>query len=212
MAGVHAARIVAPLFSVIALHGVIVTDSFHLAPGALSLGFVVAIAAGLADSRRNARALRGLCIAVAVLWGFQALALFLDARMAMVVKLPPILIHGWVAWIFGRTLLPGREPLIRRFSRLTRGAAVPELREYTRTMTLLWALAMAAMAAFALFMAIAATAETWSWAVNICLPLASLALFVGDHAYRAIRFRHLGTVSPLQTIRMLAQPRTWTVP
>lgn len=212
MSGLRAARLVAPLLSVIALHGVIVCDKLYLAPSALSLGFVVAFVSTLSGAPRSRRVLIVLGLVIVTLWGVQALAIYVDVSLAMAVKLPPILIHFYLAWMFGRTLRPGHEPLVRRFSRLSRGTAIPELESYVRLVTVLWAVTMTAMALVALIAAVTASLQTWTWTVNVGLPVGTVALFLGEHAYRAVRFRHLGMNSPLKTLRTLVEARTWTAP
>ena len=37
-------------------------------------------------------------------------------RTLSLLLLPPILLNGFMAWVFGRTLKPGRTPLIERAS------------------------------------------------------------------------------------------------
>tara|TARA_R110002167_G_scaffold257535_1_gene463998 strand:- start:10978 stop:11616 length:639 start_codon:yes stop_codon:yes gene_type:complete len=210
--GLSVARFVAPLLSVIALHGVILVDKLYLAPGALATGFALIVITILFDMPTNRRM---LIIATLILIGFmvfQMLAIYVDAALAMVVFLPPIIIHLWLAWMFGRTLFGGREPLIRRFSRLSRGTLPSELEVYTRRLTMLWALGMLCMAIIATVAPLLATPKAWSWIVNIYLPLASATLFLGEHAFRAVRFRHLGKNSPLKTLQTLMRPQTWLTP
>ena len=212
MHGLSVARFVAPLLSVVALHGVILADKLYLAPGALAAGFVLAASTILMGASINRRLLIIVSSIIIGLLVIQGLTLYVDAALAMVVFLPPVLIHVWLAWMFGRTLLGDREPLIRRFSRLSRGTMPAELEGYTRKLTLVWALCMFGMALIAVVTPILASPKTWSWIVNICLPLGSAALFLGEHAFRAVRFRHLGKNSPLKTLQMLFRPQTWLMP
>ena len=95
---------------------------------------------------------------------------------------------------------------------VSRGTLPSELEVYTRRLTMLWALGMLCMAIIATVAPLLATPKTWSWIVNIYLPLASATLFLGEHAFRAVRFRHLGKNSPLKTLQTLMRPQTWLTP
>ena len=46
--------------------------------------------------------------------------------------IPPILINAMLAWLFGRTLVRGRVPLIARFALMEQGTLSAELAAYTR--------------------------------------------------------------------------------
>ncbi|MCD7099866.1 ketosynthase [Stenotrophomonas sp. MMGLT7] len=94
------------------------------------------------------------------LWAWCLLPLLLAAlvplwhspRAMLLLAAPPALFTGWVAWFFGRSLLPGRQPLIGRIvDGLYASAGIqitPAQRRYTRRLTLAWALLLAALALF----------------------------------------------------------------
>lgn len=60
----------------------------------------------------------------------------------LLLYLPPMLIHGFLAYLFGSTLRVGQEPLIVRFIRIVHGPAHPPtaaMFAYARSVTLIWA-------------------------------------------------------------------------
>ena len=80
----------------------------------------------------------------------------------------PALIAAIVAWLFARTLLHGRRPLIARAVVAMDGPALlddPSVARYTRRLTMLWALYQALLAALAVLLAL--RARYWP----ACLPL-----------------------------------------
>ena len=50
----------------------------------------------------------------------------------------PVLVLGWLAVFFGRTLLGGQVPLIERIARVSDPALPPALSRYTRRLTGVW--------------------------------------------------------------------------
>jgi len=107
----------------------------------------------------------------------------------------PALIAGIVAWLFARTLVHGRRPLIARAVVAMDGPALLEdaaVARYTRRLTLLWALYQASLAALALLLAL--RARYWPSFLPqlpgprvfgvVVLPLAVAALVVVEFALR----------------------------
>lgn len=211
MPGAQTVRIAIPLLTIPALHAAVITGNVIYAPAVIAVAaaahLVTAVRTGGSRGQKT-----GLAAGVAVLLGLQALVLFGDARFARAIALPPVLIHGWLAWYFGRTLVPGREPLIHRFSRFSRGHVPAELKGYTRRLTVAWTAMFVIMMILSAVIGASATPATWSWVVNIAMPLVAAAAFLADHAYRAVAYRHLGHNSPLRTLRTLARLETWTAP
>ncbi|AVP99783.1 hypothetical protein C7S18_22555 [Ahniella affigens] len=78
-----------------------------------------------------------LTLSVLTLWLWQ------HGNPKLLLFLPPMLIHGFLAYLFGSTLRAGHEPLIVRFIRIVHGPEHPPTElmvGYARTVTLLWAL------------------------------------------------------------------------
>ncbi|HWU67827.1 MAG TPA: hypothetical protein VN046_03045 [Stenotrophobium sp.] len=106
--------------------------------------------------------------------------------------LPPVLLPAVAAWFFGRSLRSGQVPLITRIARATRdGALPPELADYTRRVTLLWALALGGIGLLSLLLAVFAPMPLWSLFTNFINYLLLAALFPLEYLYRRIRYRHL---------------------
>jgi uncharacterized membrane protein len=107
----------------------------------------------------------------------------------------PVLTNLALAGVFGATLARGREPLISRFARTERGTLEADLARYTRRLTWVWTLFFVAMAFTSMVLALrSAVASAWFTLVGnwICVAL----LFVGEYAYRRLRFRHYVHVPP----------------
>jgi uncharacterized membrane protein len=108
------------------------------------------------------------------------------------------------AWMFGRTLAPGRTPLVERISRAERGGDFPAgLAGYTRRLTLAWTVLLAGIpiadAALALFGSLAAQ----SLFVNILSWTLIALLFFGEYAYRLWRYPQFPHKHPLVVARNL---------
>lgn len=116
----------------------------------------------------------------------------------------PIAVNLLLGLLFGRTLAPGREPLIARFARLERGADLPDdLARYSRTLTLMWTVFFAAMAAVSATLAARGSTLAWSLFTNVLNYLLVAIFFVGEYVYRRLRFRHYSHLSPMQVLRRL---------
>ena len=102
---------------------------------------------------------------------------------------------------FGVTLLPGREPLISRYSRFDAAGPPPAVgAAYTRRLTALWA---ALLGGFASLYALAALLAWPLLAVAAAQLLLCGGLFLGEHAVRNRRFPEQGRATPLRTLRAI---------
>ena len=129
---------------------------------------------------------------------------------AAIIVLPPVLINLYFLYLFGSTLLPGREPLITRFSRLNLDGRIPApLLLYTRRLTVVWAVLFTVLAVESAVLGAYAGLEMWSWFVNIINPLVALALFVLEHVYRTYRYGRFGPFSVVRTVRVIFRPDAW---
>lgn len=90
----------------------------------------------------------------------------------------PVVVLGWLAYFFGRTLLAGRVPLIERIARVRDPDLPPALRRYTRRLTALWC------AYFLLAALLAATADWPMWWTSALVWAGAVVLFVGEHGVR----------------------------
>lgn len=125
------------------------------------------------------------------------------------IVLPPIAINGIFLYLFGRTLLPGREPVITRFRRLEEQPLFPETRRYTRRLTVYWTLFFVIALSLSLILPFTVDLETWSWVVNLACPLTAALFFLLEYLYRG-RFKpHFGPVSLTRTLRTVSRPNAW---
>jgi len=116
----------------------------------------------------------------------------------------PLAVNLALCVLFGRTLAPGREPMIARFARLERGAALPpDLARYTRRLTVAWTGFFALMAAVSASLAAWGSVTAWSLFTNVINYLLVAAFFVGEYVYRRLRYRHYEHLSPIELIRRL---------
>jgi len=105
----------------------------------------------------------------------------------------------FASWRFAETLLPGREPLISRYTRFDHGRLPPDLGPYTRFLTVLWA---ALLAGFAAAQAAALSGRFWPASAVLAVEAAACcAVFLGEHAVRGALFPHHGPITPRRTFR-----------
>jgi len=123
--------------------------------------------------------------------------------VAWLLAVPPVVIYLALAVWFGRTLLPGRVPLISRFASLERGELEPVLARYTRRLTAIWTAFFLAMATLAAVLALLADGHTWSLFTNGLSYLLMGVLFFGEYAYRRLRYSEFRHASLPRMIRML---------
>ena len=146
-----------------------------------------------------ALALAGLGLHATVRAGYGTALLFL----------PPVLINGFVAWLFGHTLAAGRIPLIERVVHAMHGpgssAVTPDMLVYARHVTLFWTVLMSALTAVNLLLAAFASPngllriagfdpalivplEAWSLFANVLNYVIVGAAFAVEYAVRTRRF------------------------
>jgi len=108
-------------------------------------------------------------------------------------------------WLFGRTLLPGREALISQISRRINGHLKPEIAAYTRRVTVAWCIFFTAQVVVSLLLYLLAPVAVWSLFINVLnVPLLALML-VGEKAYRTARFPHHPKTSILKAIEVYSR-------
>lgn len=113
-----------------------------------------------------------------------------------------------LAWFFGHTLRPGREPLIAQFARRIHGADYsPRIARYARQATWAWTGFFIAMAMTPLVLFFTASLSTWSFFVNVLsIPLLG-GMFVAEYAARRYCLRGIPHVSILQSLSMYRDKR-----
>jgi uncharacterized membrane protein len=151
-----------------------------------------------------------LWLVLAGLAGFAVVGAFNGAKsLEQVILLPPVIVNGGLVYLFGRTILPGREPLISAFRRLTGAEMTPETRSYTRQLTVCWVGLFAASLSASILLALYGSPAAWSWVVNLGFPVAALAFFFSEHLYRARYLKHFGSVTLSRTLGAVLHPEAW---
>jgi len=98
------------------------------------------------------------------------------------------MLNLFLLWLFGRTLLPGREPLVSQISRHLTGDIRPHILVYTRQVTVAWCAYFALQVTISLLLYAYTTFTAWSFFINVLnLPLL-LLMFVAEKAYRTAHF------------------------
>lgn len=166
--------------------------------GVAAAGLVAAlIGAWLAPTPRA----WGIVLVAAGAGGATALAAARPGGAEAVLAAVPVIGTLLLAWHFGRTLAPGQEPLIARYSRAEHGTLPPGVGRYAWWLTLAWAgffLAFATVVAAGV-----AGAGPSPGRATAVMAVLSAALFLGEHALRARMFPALGPARPWRTLRAI---------
>jgi uncharacterized membrane protein len=183
-------------------HAASVRDSGALAACALGTIVLMVLADGLVRGRIAAWA--ALAASGVGLWWLAHSPL---AHLPLL--LVPVAFVGMVAWWFARTLRAGSVPLIGRIMAAMDGRPYlqvePELQQYTRSLTRLWALVLGVMALCNLLLAaiavpngllasagiaasVTVTETQWSWIANWLNYGLVGGVFALEFAYRQRRF------------------------
>ena len=110
-------------------------------------------------------------------------------NIAAVYGIPHAAINLFLFWLFGRTLLRGRDALITRVARRVHGTLPPQLEMYTRQVTIAWCVFFAGQIIISILLFSFAPIATWSLYINFLdLPLVAL-MFLAEYAYRKAYYR-----------------------
>lgn len=201
-------RIALAIVSFLAIH-VAILHQAHAAAIAVGLCYAAVNLAIDWNSGVSANRFYGWLAAIGIM--LLALVAILAGYASAVALLlaPSVLANAAMFALFGRTLLPGREPLITRFRRFDVGHVAPKFTRYTRRLTLLWTILFAIGTTVSLAAAIAGDIELWSWIAFVLIPAITVAFFLGEHAYRAYRYGAEGRASPLRTLALMFHPQAW---
>lgn len=181
------------------IHFLLVSEPARAAGLAVGWSLTVAAAAVLARAAGH-----GMAGALGVAGLFTALAWW-SAGTSFGVFVPPLASFGLFLWFFGRTLAPGREPLVTAIARFVHGTLTPEIERYTRGVTVAWCAFFAGMAAVSIALAALAPLAVWSLFANLlAYPLVAL-MFAGEYAVRRRRFPDYRHVPPAVLARRIAE-------
>lgn len=126
-------------------------------------------------------------------------------RLVDVVYVPPVLINLLLMGVFGRTLLPGKTPLVTRMATLVRGELDADYARYTRRVTQAWTIFFAALALESILLAKLAPLEVWSLFTNFVNYLLVLAFFVVEYRVRLIWLRGYTHIGLVEFFRIVAK-------
>jgi uncharacterized membrane protein len=187
------------------MHRVLVDG--YSGPLRLALAAVPLLALGIWVSKRaEQKLLWTLAICVAAL-GTYAFERYDGTGLAAMNALTHAAINVGMLWLFGRTLGPGREPLIASFARRIHGALTPEIEIYTRRVTFAWCVFFVAQLVVSAGLLAFASIERWSFFINVLsLPLVVL-MFLGEYMYRVCRYRDRKHVSLVKGMEVFLDGR-----
>jgi uncharacterized membrane protein len=118
-----------------------------------------------------------------------ALTYALGRSGAALYGVPHAAVYLSLLWLFGRTLVRGREAFITRLARHARGGVLPPgMETYTRRLTLAWCGFFAAQLAVSALLLRFGSLDSWSLFINVLnFPLLAL-MFGADYLFRVLRF------------------------
>lgn len=183
----------------------------HVALTTGRLAWPAALLASVQTAVVVALALRGRVAGAAWLGAGAALAILLACRVALrgSLSLEAGLAHTALyislLVLFGRTLLPGRTPIVTALARRIHGERTPELRAYTRRVTGAWCVFFAAQLAGSALLARLAPLWAWSLFVNVLDAPLVVLMFAAEYAYRLLRFRNQSHARPADIVRAFAR-------
>jgi uncharacterized membrane protein len=112
--------------------------------------------------------------------------------------------------VFGSSLLRGRTPLISLLSqKLRRGPLSPEIARYTRAVTVAWCCFFSLQLVGSLVLLVYTPAAIWSLFVNVLNVPLIVAMFLGEYAYRRLRFRNQRHRTIFQVIQAFTDGEAW---
>lgn len=106
-------------------------------------------------------------------------------------------------WFFGRTVLPGREPLITGFARKIHGTLPSHMERYTRQVTIAWCVFFAVQLLLSAVL-FAWSLTSWSLFINVLSFPLVVSMFAVEYAYRIIRYRDFPHATIWQCIQVFA--------
>ncbi|MGC2517584.1 MAG: hypothetical protein WA373_00540 [Burkholderiales bacterium] len=124
--------------------------------------------------------------------------------LAAAYGVPHAAAYLFLLWLFGHTLLHGKEPLVTRLARRVHGTLPPPMVVYTRRVTLAWCIFFGAQVTASALLFELSSIETWSLFINLLnFPLVAL-MFAGEYLYRVTHHRDYPQASIAMTIRAFA--------
>lgn len=119
----------------------------------------------------------------------------------LLLRLPPVVVSFSFAWVFGRTLLPGRTALVSRIGGRGRGEPPASLARYGRCWTWIWALFLALMGLECILLGLYASPFWWSLFTNFINYLLIALLLVVEYPIRRLMLRDLEHAPFIESLR-----------
>lgn len=120
------------------------------------------------------------------------------------ILLPPVLIPLALLYVFGRTLLPGKEPLITAIGEASRGPLTDTMRRYTARLTAIWCLIFTLLLVSTLLLTSTQAPATWSWYINVSNNLLVGVFFIGEFYWRKCKFPEHNHPGFFEYLRIIA--------
>ncbi|MEZ5583750.1 MAG: hypothetical protein R3F37_14260 [Candidatus Competibacteraceae bacterium] len=98
--------------------------------------------------------------------------------------LPPLMIYLTLLWVFGRSLLPERQPLISKLASMARGHLEPRVAHYTRRVTQAWAVCFALLSLETLGLAFNAPIAGGILLINLLNAVFIIGFFLVEYGFR----------------------------
>ncbi len=124
-------------------------------------------------------ALGALCLGAALIGQ-------LSGSAELFLRLPPVIIFAALAWLFGRSLQPGRTPLAALVGERIRGELPAPVAQYGRRLTQIWTLLFLALSIECALLGLFAPPFWWSLFTNFINFALMVLLFVGEYPVRRI--------------------------
>jgi uncharacterized membrane protein len=197
-------------------HMAVVADSVPLTVASISVLALLAMLPGLVRGNLTAWA-------AALIVGFTLALLSQQSLVWLPLYAPAVISDAAVAWVFARTLLPERVPLVERIVRLLHAPDEklnPAIPPYARRLTLAWAGLFGAFGLISLVLALLAvpngilvllgshpvvsvSQHTWSLFANIIEYLLAAGFFAIEYGYRRYRFPEQPYANVLDFLRRM---------
>lgn len=191
--------LLAPLYPLL-VHLAVLRHSAGLAAAALLLLAALSLFTPLREGRRGAwLALAIIALALAAAWHVGSVHALL--------YLPPLVFPALVLWAFAESLRPGRTALVSVIATQIQGPLPPAVQAYTRRVTWLWTLVIAALLGTNLLLSFGPSQQAWSAFTNGGDYLLIAAVFLLEYAWRRLRFPELEQPSFPHYLRQVLQHR-----
>ncbi len=176
--------------------------AFSLIPLYVSLLMALGMVMGLSLS---ASLLQGFLVAGALGLGLAALG-----EPGFTLYIPSVATPLVLFTVFSLSLLKGRTPIITRISRAVHAAEEPLARrdDYTRILTVIWAVFFLALAVESLALAYWSTVRVWSLFTNVLNYVFIVAFFVLEYLVRIQLLKDVQSAPLSQVVRTLREMRS----